>query len=315
MSMDIIYSHTNNWYHADFARRLHADLPAPLRATARLLNVVEWLDSELSDHVVVVNWEEAVREPQLGPRVAELCARVARTPRRTLLSAECVGTAWFELQFAEGIAWTEFIEVGWFGYPLPEPYRTLPYHVLGTVATRAEHEQFRQLSVALEQLPAHGGHRPLPWAFVGMRTPERIAFARELVRWQPNGLLLLAEPGPARPGSGRLTGDGLERLLHQARLYIWRTQHAVPYFETFRVHDALRCGALPVKIDPNHADSFATVPCVFPSLDAMEEALATSGWAGLLAAMYAAALDRPALGDAFAAIVAGPPPASHAQPV
>jgi hypothetical protein len=74
MSMDIIYSHTNNWYHADFARRLHADLPEPLRATTRLLNVVEWLDSEPSDHVVVVNWEEAVREPRLGPRVAELCA-------------------------------------------------------------------------------------------------------------------------------------------------------------------------------------------------------------------------------------------------
>ncbi len=313
--MDIIYSHTNNWYHADFARRLHADLPEPLRATTRLLNVVEWLDSEPSDHVVVVNWEEAVREPRLGPRVAELCARVAATPRRTLLSAECVGTTWFELHFAEGIAWTEFIEVGWFGYPLPEPYGALPYHVLGTVATRAEQEQFRQLSSALEQLPAHGGHRPLPWAFVGMRTPERIAFARELVRWQPDGLLLLAEPGPARPGSGRLTGDGLERLLHQARLYIWRTQHAVPYFETFRVHDALRCGALPVKIDPGHADSFATVPCVFPSLDTMKEALATSGWASLLAAMYAAALARPALGDAFAAIVAGPPPASHVQPV
>jgi hypothetical protein len=315
MSMDIIYSHTNNWYHADFARRLHADLPDPLRATARLLNVVEWLDSEPSDHVVVVNWEEAVREPRLGPRVAELCARVAHTPRRTLLSAECVGTTWFELHFAEGIAWTDFIEVGWFGYPLPEPYGALPYHVLGTVATRAEQEQFRQLSLALEQLPAQGDHRPLPWAFVGMRTPERIAFARELVRWQPNGLLLLAEPGPARPGSGRLTGDGLERLLHQARLYIWRTQHSVPYFETFRVHDALRCGALPVKIDPSHADSFATVPCVFPSLDAMKEALATSGWAGLLAAMYAAALTRPALGDAFAAIVAGQPPANHVQPV
>lgn len=314
MSMDIIYSHTNNWYHADFARRLHADLPEPLRATTRLLNVVEWLDSEPSDHVVVVNWEEAVREPRLGPRVAELCARVAHT-RRTLLSAECVGTTWFELHFAEGIAWTDFIEVGWFGYPLPEPYCALPYHVLGTVATRAEQEQFRRLSVALEQLPAQGDHRPLPWAFVGMRTPERIAFARELVRWQPNGLLLLAEPGPARPGSGRLTGDGLERLLHQARLYIWRTQHSVPYFETFRVHDALRCGALPVKIDPSHADSFATVPCVFPSLDAMKEALATSGWAGLLAAMYAAALTRPALGDAFAAIVAGQPPANHVQPV
>jgi hypothetical protein len=149
-----------------------------------------------------------------------------------------------------------------------------------------------------------------------MRTPERIAFARELVRWQPNGFLFLAEPGPARPGSGRLTGDGLERLLHQARLYIWRTQHAVPYFETFRVHDALRCGALPVKIDPDHAADFATVPCVFPSLTAMQEALATSGWANLLAAMYAAALARPALGDAFAAIITGQPPASHAvQPV
>jgi hypothetical protein len=47
----------------------------------------------------------------------------------------------------------------------------------------------------------------------------------------------------------------------------------------------------------------------------MKEALATSGWAGLLAAMYAAALTRPALGDAFAAIVAGQPPANHVQPV
>ncbi|MGQ9897971.1 MAG: hypothetical protein ACUVR8_10515 [Acidobacteriota bacterium] len=314
MSMDIIYSHTNNWYHADFARRLYADLPEMLRAKTRLLNVVEWLDSDLPEHVVVVNWEEVVREPHLGARVAELRARVAHTPRRTLLSAECVGTTWFELQFAERIDWTGFIDVGWFGYPLPEPHSTLPYHVLGTVATRAEQAHFQRLYATLDQLPAHGQHRPLPWAFVGMRTPERIAFTQELVHWQPNGFLLLAEPGPVRSGGGRLTGDGLERVLLQTRLYIWCAQHPFPYFETFRVHDALRCGALPIKIDPTHAANFATVPCVFPSLNAVEEALATVGWTRLLAAMYAAALSRPTLGDAFAAIVAGQTSASHAHP-
>lgn len=311
--MDIIYSHTNNWYHADFAHRLYADLPAPLRATTRLLNVVEWLDGDPADHVVVINWEEVVREPRLGPRVPELCARVAATPRRTLLSAECVGTTWFELQFAEGIAWTDFIEVGWFGYPLPEPYRGLRYHVLGTLATRAEQKRFRRLCAELDRLPAQGTHRPLPWAFVGMRTPERIAFAQELVRWQPNGFLLLAEPGPIRPGGGRLTGDGLERLLSQTRLYIWRAQHPFPYFETFRVHDALCCGALPIKIDPDHAAHFSDVPCVYPSLNALDEALATTGWARLLAAMYAAALDRPALGAAFAAIVSSETPTCYGQ--
>lgn len=301
MGIDIIYSHTNNWYHADFARRLYTDLPADLRATTRLLNVVEWLAGESHEHVVVVNWEEVVREPMLGGRVSQLCARLAAASRRTLLSAECVGTEWFDKQFAEGVAWTELIEVGWFGYPLPEAYRGLPYHVLGTVATRAELDDFARRRAALS---AGDDDRPIPWALVGMRTPARIAFAQELVRRRPDGFLLLTEAGPARPGSGRLTQDGLERLLQRTQLYIWRAQHPFPYFETFRVHDALRCGALPVKIDPDHVACFATAPCVFSSLDALEEALQSRGRAALLAATYAAALARPSLGEAFAAILA-----------
>ncbi|OYT70894.1 MAG: hypothetical protein CFK52_09725 [Chloracidobacterium sp. CP2_5A] len=253
---------------------------------------------------MIVNWEEVVREPQLGARVSQLRARLAAVSRRILLSAECVGTEWFDKQFAEGVPWTELIEVGWFGYPLPEARRDIPYHVLGTVATRAELDDFARRRAALS---ADGGAagRPIPWALVGMRTPARIAFAQELVRWQPGGFLLLTEAGPARPGSGRLTKDALERLLERARLYIWRAQHPFPYFETFRVHDALRCGALPVKIDPDHAACFAAAPCVFPSLGALTEALETQGWAALLAATYEAALARPSIGEALAAILAG----------
>lgn len=310
MGMDIIYSHTNNWYHADFARRLYADLPADLRALTRLLNVVEWLACEPHDHAAVVNWEEVVREPQLGGRVPQLCARLAAVSRRTLFSAECVGTAWFDKQFAEGVAWTELIEVGWFGYPLPEGCSDLPYHVLGTVATRAELDDFARRRAALSaDGSAADNDRPIPWAFVGMRTPERIAFAQELVRRRPGGFLLLTEAGPARPGGGRLTQDGLERLLRRTRLYIWRAQHPFPYFETFRVHDALRCGALPIKIDPAHAACFVDAPCVFPSLDALDKALETEGRTGLLAATYAAALARPSIGEAVAAILAGGPSA------
>lgn len=311
MGIDIIYSHTNNWYHADFARRLHADLPADLRALTRLLNVVEWLAAEPGDQAVVVNWEEVVREPQLGARVPQLCARLAALSRRALLSAECVGTAWFDKQFAEGVAWTELIEVGWFGYPLPETRSGLPYHVLGTVATRAELDDFARRRAALAadaaDESAADDARPIPWALVGMRTPERIAFAQELVRRRPGGFLLLTEAGPARPGSGRLTRDGLERLLRRTQLYIWRAQHPFPYFETFRVHDALRCGALPIKIDPDHAACFAAAPCVFPSLDALDDALEAEGRAGLLAATYAAALARPSIGEALAAILARSP--------
>ncbi len=302
--MDIIYSHSNNWYHADFARRLYADLPADLRATTRLLNVVAWLAGEPHDHAVVVNWEEVVREPQLGAMARQLCARLAGCSRRTLLSAECVGTAWFDKQFAEGIAWTELIEVGWFGYALPEAYGGLPYHVLGTVATRAELDDFARRRAALSSAAED---RPIPWAFVGMRTPERMAFAQELVRWRPGGFLLLTEEGPARPGSGRLTQAELARLLARTELYIWRAHHPLPYFETFRVHDALRSGALPVKIDPDHAACFAAAPCVFPSLGAFEAALRAQGRTALLAAAYAAALARPSLGEAFAAILAGSP--------
>ncbi|MFQ3582984.1 MAG: hypothetical protein SNJ67_06065 [Chloracidobacterium sp.] len=311
--MDIIYSHTNNWYHADFARRLYADLPEALRAQTRLCNVVAWLDDTPHDHVVVVNWEEVVREPQLGRGVTDLCARLADIPRRTLLSAECVGTEWFEKQFAEGIAWTELIEVGWFGYPLPERYRGLPYHVLGTVATRAEQEAMERRRAALDETPDDPAARPIPWAFVGMRTPARVAFAHELVHWRPGGFVLLTDAGPARPGSGRLTEAGLARVLRRTPLYIWRAQHPFPYFETFRVHDALRHGALPVKIDPDHAAHFSGAPGVFPSLKALAAALESQGWTALLRAAYEAALARPTLGAAFAAIVSGGTPNSHAH--
>lgn len=294
--MDIIYSHNNNWFHVDFAERLFHDLPEPLKKNARLLNVVEYLDVEPADHVVVINWMEAVLEPTLKGRETTLRDRVAGCSRRSIVSAECAGTPWYRRQFEDGIEWSDMVDIGWYPQVVPPEHSNVPYRFLYNSLTAREREI---IAAVRDRIPDDFAGRPIPWTFIAASTPDRVAFADDLVAWEPRGFLFLPPVGPARPNSGRIEHHHLDRILRASKLYIWRAHHDFPYFETFRVLDALLRGALPIKIDPLFADRFHETGCVFADLTEMEAALEGHGAAATLDRLCADLLARPTLGRYF----------------
>lgn len=294
--MDIIYSHNNNWFHVDFAERLFNDLPDDLKRTARLLNVIEYLDVEPAEHVVVVNWMEAVLEPTLKGRENVLRERVAGRARRSVVSAECAETTWYRRQFQDGIAWSDMVDIGWFPQTIPLELSEVPYRFLFNGLTNAERVVIADM---FDRIDTEFDRREIPWTFIAAMTPDRVAFADDLVAWEPRGFVFLPPVGPARPDSGRIERHHLDRILRASKLYIWRAHHDFPYFESFRVIDALLRGAFPVKIDPLHAERFREAGCVYTDLAEMIAALRGDQLKRSLGGLCVQLLESPTLGESF----------------
>ncbi len=298
---DIVYSSATDWFYADLAQRLWRDLPPAWRARTRLWDAPAWLAAPLPARIVIVNWVETTNDPRLSRAdVAALMSKVNSVPERVLLAAECVGTVWFRRQL-DGPDWTTILDLGRQPQAPPEAVPPGVYRFLRYAPTEAEKGRLAQVCA----LPPEAfRQRPLPWAIVGGLTPERAALAAALAAWQPNGLAFLppGEPFQVRADRGRLGKAQLARVLEKTRLYVWTSHHAHPYFESFRLLDALLAGACPVKLDARYADALRQAGCVFATPDELRAFAATEEPWRLVVRLCAEQLEQPSLGAAFAAL-------------
>jgi len=120
----------------------------------------------------------------------------------------------------------------------------ITYHHIfdGLLATEAD---------VIEALPAPTeSDRPIPWAQVGIKNPDRIGLADLLVTgFEAGGLVYLPDPpGSTEQGSSHLNARQLERVLGRTKYYIWIQKSGPLYYESLRYRTSLRFGCVPIKV-------------------------------------------------------------------
>src|SRR5262249_53581099 len=93
--------------------------------------------------------------------------------------------------------------------------------------------------------------RPIPWTFVGIRTPDRAALVAHLVQrlgpggfvYMPQGSVIGAKDSP------HLNEKQFDAVLRQTRYQIWCSQqHLQFYMESERFRMSVLAGCVPVKL-------------------------------------------------------------------
>jgi hypothetical protein len=131
----------------------------------------------------------------------------------------------------------------------------------------------------------------------------------------PEGAAFLPRHRPYRSGNGTLDREALERLYRRSEVTIWTSHHGHAYVEPLRALLAVRCGCVPVKIEPRWHAELADVPWVHPSLAQAREALAALGPRRMLERCYAYLDRRGSLEGAAEELFAALAAAGGAAPV
>jgi hypothetical protein len=176
--------------------------------------------------------------------------------RRILVLAEAVETPWYAGQFELGIAFDAVFDVGFVSQSQKKSaYGDVPYAFVFNAATASERSRIDALHFDTA--------RPISWSVIGHYTADRARLVAELVEAVgPGGVAFLPPLRPVRAGEGLLSPRDVSRILGASRLYVWRSHHRFPYYESFRFIDALLAGAVPCKIG-DHPAELGNIPAIF----------------------------------------------------
>lgn len=110
--------------------------------------------------------------------------------------------------------------------------------------------------VIFDDLPRRDAPRALPWAFVGMKTPYRVALVDHLLQTvDPGGFIYMPSPAPyTEQGSPHLNQEKFEMVLRQTQYQIWCSHHHHFYMEPERFRMSLLTGGVPIKILDSRED-------------------------------------------------------------
>jgi hypothetical protein len=103
---------------------------------------------------------------------------------------------------------------------------------------------------AVEQAPEQD--RPIPWAYVGHATPNRVALVDHLVQEvDPRGFVYLPQLGKVTArGSPHLNQAQYDLVLKRSRYQVWCSHHTHFYMESERFRMSLLAGCVPIKVTP-----------------------------------------------------------------
>lgn len=258
----LVYAPGQNALYANLARRL---LLACLEAGARagLVNskqLHELPAEEIKDsHLVLVSPLDLVRP--LTDRAAFFEA-LSRARKRIVVLAEALETGEFSGQLRLPISVDVLLDVGF----VPQKHKLaelglshVPYRFLFDGLLR------REVGRLASEDPARNAERPIPWAFVGHMTGERVELARWLIEEiDAGGTLFLPKPSRLLR-SGAISPRGMDLLLKKTQFYVWSSHHKFAHYESFRFREAILNGAVPLKLDHRFAPRFSSVPGVVSS--------------------------------------------------
>lgn len=95
--------------------------------------------------------------------------------------------------------------------------------------------------------------RPIPWAFVGHQTHDRVELVYRLVKeFDPAGFFYLPELSPVTEDGPHLNEQQFLRVLSKARYQVWSSHHRGVYLEGERFRASLLTGSIPLKVMLNN---------------------------------------------------------------
>jgi hypothetical protein len=292
----LVYAPTQNAFYVNFARRLYlacreggirADLVSPdsvhrlppgqvQRSTAILVNPQDLV------------YSLAEREP--------FYETLPKFRSCIMVLAEAVETNWFAHQFRLPVPISAFVDVGFVPQETKlsdQGYSHIPYKFLFNGLLRSERERVAAINAT------EGARRPIPWAFIGHKTLERVSLARWLVEEvDAKGAIFLPNQGRGmRPGSGAISPLGMDLLLKNSRYYVWMAHHDFAYYESFRFREAVLNGAVPVKLDSRFHSEHSSIPGVLSSREELASFLTEGSYEQAYEAARAYYLDHKGLED------------------
>jgi hypothetical protein len=177
---------------------------------------------------------------------------------------ECSKTQWF----AENTQLTSYIHA--------DALLDLGFHDqsgdLSADVRRRYRPMFNGLTAQEAQQACHfaalRSERPVPWAFIGHNTAERVRVLDALLTgFDKHGLVYLPTLQPITATGPHITADQLQRILERTQWYLWNTHHPYFYMESERFRNAIMAGAVPIKIADGRNQAPATVPFSYLMLD------------------------------------------------
>ncbi len=257
----LIYAPTQNAFYTSFAKRIflacrEAGIAADLVDSSVMHELP--LEKVRDANAFLINPRDLIQDvPDRGAFYKVL----SRFRSRVMVLAEAVETKWFSFQFTLPMKLDALIDVGFVsqeGKMKELGYSGMPYRFLFNGLSQRERAKVTAVN------PAASASRPIPWAFVGHKTIERVEFARWLAEEvDPRGVVFLPDQGRGvRPGSGAVSPMGMDLLLQQTRNYVWVAHHEFAYYESFRFREAVLNGAVPLKLDRTFYSAHSSVPGV-----------------------------------------------------
>lgn len=292
----VVYAPSQNAFYANFARRLFlACRETGVRAKLVSSDSVHNLplrEIRGSSAVLVNPWDLVHSLTSEAP----FYETVSNFRNRIMILAEAIETRWFSHQFRLPVSIDAFVDVGFIpqkGKMKEYGFSHVPYRFLFNGLLKRERDR-----VAAEN-PIENARRPIPWAFIGHKTLERVEFARWLAEEvDPKGAIFLSDQGRGiRPGSGAISPMGMDLILKKSRYYVWMAHHNFAYYESFRFREAVLNGAVPLKLDREFYSEHCTVPGVVYSREELADTMVEGSYEQAYEASRAYYLDRKGFED------------------
>jgi hypothetical protein len=233
-----------NYYYDLEGRRL-AEACHELGIPAKVATLADH-DGSPADLSLFVNlYEVVVGHGDQSDALERIRQVIERSPRTVMVLLECVHTNWFQesLTLCRQTGIKEIWDMGLASQEdacssaVRPMYRFLPSGLLAS-------ERQAMLAMAASEEP-----RPIPWAFVGSLTRERVLLVENLVRKvDPRGFLFMRSAKPVRADGPDINEEQLHQVLRRTKYHVWCAHHAWFYMESQRFRQALLSGAVPIKV-------------------------------------------------------------------
>jgi len=292
----LVYAPAQNAFYVNFARRLYlACREGGIKAELVNSDSVHRLPPGQVQRstAVLVNPRDLVSDL---PDRAPFYETLPKFRSCIIVLAEAVETNWFAQQFRLPVPISALVDVGFVTQQTKlsdQGYSHIAYRFLFNGLLRRERERVAAINAT------ESAKRPIPWAFIGHKTLERVSLARWLVEEvDAKGAIFLPNQGRGmRPGSGAISPLGMDLLLKKSKYYVWMAHHDFAYYESFRFREAVLNGAVPVKLDSKFQSEHSSIPGIVSSREELASFLAEGNYEQAYEAARAYYLDHKGLED------------------
>ena len=220
--LSIVYPSLGNAFYFQLAKRLR-DAVSELGVEANLIG-----SSNLD--CLGGSWATSVPAFIVSPKEcflsgSDMMDNLANAPFRAAVLADCVGTRWYRNTLTLDMEFDLVLDVGFLNQGSLQSSQAVPYRLLFNAPLPAEIESIARANEALAVSKLGTDWTPDPRAGRTCGTS---------LLCTGYGVPVLATPS-SRPAFGRhAQPTALHCVLQATNIYVWRSHHSLPYYESFR---------------------------------------------------------------------------------